>query len=30
MVVVPWEITPDVFESLTKNYFPELVEYRNK
>jgi len=29
MAVVPWEITPDIFETLTKNYFPELVEYRN-
>ena len=28
MVVVPWIITPDVFESLTENYFPELIEYR--
>lgn len=26
--VVPWEITPDVYEALTKEYFPELVTYR--
>ena len=28
MVVVPWEIEPEVFETLTQNYFPELLEYR--
>jgi len=28
MVVVPWEIEPEVFENLTENYFPELLEYR--
>jgi ribose transport system substrate-binding protein len=26
--VVPWEITPDVYEQLTAKYFPELLEYR--
>ncbi|HEY59529.1 MAG TPA: sugar ABC transporter substrate-binding protein [Anaerolineae bacterium] len=30
MVVVPWEVTPDVFELLTENYFTELLAYRNQ
>jgi len=28
--VVPWEVTPDVWEQLTEEYFPELLEYRKK
>jgi ribose transport system substrate-binding protein len=27
-VVVPWEVVPDVYESLTQSWFPELLEYR--
>jgi ribose transport system substrate-binding protein len=29
-VVVPWEVIPDVYESLTQSWFPELLEYRKK
>ena len=28
--VVPWEVTPDVWEKLTEKYFPELLEYRKE
>lgn len=27
-VVVPWEVIPDVYESLTQEWFPELLQYR--
>ncbi len=27
-VVVPWEVVPDVYESLTQQYFPQLLTYR--
>jgi ribose transport system substrate-binding protein len=27
-VVVPWEVIPDVYESLTQSWFPKLLEYR--
>lgn len=27
-VVVPWEVIPDVYESLTKQWFPQLLAYR--
>ncbi|MCS7247726.1 MAG: sugar ABC transporter substrate-binding protein [Anaerolineales bacterium] len=30
MQVVPWEVVPDVYEKLTQQYFPELLEYRKQ
>ncbi len=28
-VVVPWEVIPAVYESLTQQWFPQLLVYRN-
>ena len=29
-VVVPWEVVPDVYQSLTKQWFPQLLAYRSE